>query len=149
MKAESLLAFDYGERHIGVAVGDTETGIAHPVGRIEATRDADRFGRIEALLREWRPARVVVGLPLALDGAEHIMSARARRFAARLRARFGLAVELVDERLSSASAEEMLRAAGRGARRHKDESHALAAQIVLQSHLDGLRRPKAQALAGT
>ena len=134
--AETLLAFDFGERYIGVAVGDTETRLAHPVGHFEAARDELRFERIEALVREWHPHRLVVGLPLSLDGAEHALSARARRFARRLAARCRLPVDLADERLTSACAEEMLRAAGRGGRESKHQVHALAAQLILQAYLD-------------
>jgi putative Holliday junction resolvase len=134
--AETILAFDYGERYIGVAVGDTETRLAHPLGHLEASRDESRFERIETLLREWRPHRLVVGLPLSLDGAEHTMSARARRFARALRGRFGLPVDFADERLTSASAEEALRAAGRGGRQSKHRAHALAARLILQAYLD-------------
>jgi putative holliday junction resolvase len=136
---DTLLGFDYGERHIGVAVGDSETRLAHPVGHIDAARDELRLERIGALVREWRPSRMVVGLPLSLEGAEHLMTGRARRFGRRLQARFGIPVEFADERLSSTAAEEMLRSEGRGGRRHKHEAHALAAQIILQAYLDEQR----------
>ena len=137
--SETLLAFDYGERYIGIAVGDLETGIAHPAGHYQALRDEERCARAEALVREWRPGRLVVGLPLDARGEPHVMTARARRFARLLAARTRLPVELVDERLSSASARETLRAAGRGGRRHKNETHALAAQVILQAYLDEAR----------
>jgi putative Holliday junction resolvase len=131
-----VLAFDFGERFIGVAVGDTETGMAHALEYIDAEANAERFGRIAALIGEWRPARLVVGLPLGQEGEEHDMSRRARRFARQLQGRFSLPVLLVDERLSSVEAETQLRARGRGGRAHKHESHALAAQIILQAWLD-------------
>ena len=98
-------------RHIGVAVGDTETRMAHALGAVGSRRsgsNAARMAGIEPFVREWRPARLVVGLPLALDGAEHEMTARARRFARQLTARFGVPVDLADERLSSVAAEEGL-----------------------------------------
>ncbi len=136
---ETLLAFDYGERFIGIAVGELETGIAHPAGHYQALHDEQRFAQAEALVREWRPGRLVVGLPLDSRGEPHAMTARARRFARHLAARTGLPVALVDERLSSASARETLRAAGRGGRRHKNETHALAAQVILQAYLDEAR----------
>jgi len=135
----TLLAFDYGERYIGIAVGDIETGMAHPAGHYQALRDEERYARAEALVREWQPARLVVGVPLGGEGAEHLLTARARRFARRLSAKTGLPVELVDERLSSAAARETLRAAGRGGRRHKQETHALAAQVILQAYLDEMK----------
>ena len=134
--ASTILAFDFGTQHIGVAVGDTETRIAHALGVVEGAGSAARMAGIEPFVREWRPARLVVGLPLALDGAEHEMTARARRFARQLSARFGLAVDLADERLSSAAAEEGLREAGRGGAKHKQLVHGEAARIILQSYLN-------------
>jgi len=131
----ALLAFDFGEKHIGIAVGDTGTGLAHALEHIAAEANAERFARIEALIAEWRPARLVVGLPLSMDGTEHDMTRRARRFARQLEGRFGLPVDFADERLSSAAAEDLLRERGRGGREHKHESHALAAQIILQDYL--------------
>jgi putative Holliday junction resolvase len=133
---QTLLAFDYGERYIGVAVGNTETGIAHPAGHYEAADDESRCRGAEARVREWSAAAIVVGLPLGPEGEERPITTRCRKFARALAARTGLPVELVDERLSSAAAEETLRAAGRGGRRHKHEAHAMAAQIVLQAWLD-------------
>jgi putative Holliday junction resolvase len=132
----AVLAFDFGTRYIGVAVGDTEMRMAHALGVVEGTNSAARMAGIEPWVREWKPARLVVGLPLSLDGAEHEMSAQARRFARQLAARFQLPVDLADERLSSASAGEGLRAAGRGGRKHKQLIHGEAARIILQSYLD-------------
>ena len=132
----TVLAFDYGERYMGIAVGDIETGMAHPAGHYQARGDEERYAQAEALVREWRPSRLVVGLPLGAEGQEHLLTARARRFARHLSARTGLRVDMVDERLSSAAAHEVLRAAGRGGRRHKNETHALAAQVILQAYLD-------------
>jgi putative Holliday junction resolvase len=132
----TILAFDFGERYVGVAVGDTETRLANPLGMFQASGSERRLSEIAVLLREWRPERLVVGLPLAMDGAEHDMTRRARRFARQLQSRFGLPVELADERLSSAAAETTLREAGRGGRKHKHAVHALAAQIILQSYFD-------------
>lgn len=132
----TILAFDFGTRWIGVAVGDTETRLANPLGMFEASSGQRSMAEIETLVREWQPQRLLVGLPLAQDGAEHDMTRRARRFARQLEARFRLPVEFADERLSSAAAEATLRETGRGARRHKDAVHALAAQVILQSHLN-------------
>ena len=134
--ASTILAFDYGTKHIGVAVGDTETRMAHALGVVEGAGSAARMAVIESLVDEWRPDRLVVGLPLALDGAEHEMTVRARRFARQLAAHLGLPVDLADERLSSAAAEEGLREAGRGARKHKQLVHGEAARIILQSYLN-------------
>ncbi len=103
---------------------------------IEARESARRFAAIAALIAEWKPQRLVVGLALAMDGTEHAVTARCRRFAHQLEGRFGLPVALADERLSSASAEQTLREAGKGGRKHKHLAHSLAAQIVLQAWLD-------------
>ncbi len=136
VSGHTILAFDFGARWIGVAVGDTETRLAHPLGMFEAESGAKRMSEVETLLKRWRPERLLVGLPLAMDGSEHAMSQRARRFARQLEARFRLPVELADERLSSVTARAHLRETGRGGREHKNAAHALAAKIILQSYLD-------------
>jgi putative Holliday junction resolvase len=136
VSGHTILAFDFGSRWIGVAVGDTETRIANPVGMFEAENPSRRMAEVESLLREWRPERLLVGLPLSMDGSEHEVTRRARRFARQLEARFGLAVDLADERLSSASARESLRESGKAGRRHKQDVHALAAKVILQGYLD-------------
>jgi putative Holliday junction resolvase len=134
--AETVLAFDFGERFVGVAVGETGVGVAHPLVTIDDPAAAARFAVIGELVAEWKPARLVVGLPLDLDGAPHALTRRARRFARQLEGRFGLPVTLVDERLSSAEAESRLRAIGRGRRADKDLTHPVAAQVILQDFLD-------------
>ena len=134
-----MLAFDFGTRRIGVAVGESMLKSARPLTTIDAEANAVRFAAIGKLVEEWRPARLVVGLPLALDGAEHEMTARSRRFANQLHGRFGLPVELTDERLSSAEAENRLREhglRGRDARHRKEAIDAEAAAVILQSYFD-------------
>jgi len=132
----SLLAFDFGLRRIGVAVGDWETRLAHPLEVIDAEDNDTRFGRIAELLGEWRPHQLVVGLPLSLEGEEHELSRRARRFANQLHGRFSLPVTLVDERLTSFDANLRLREAGVMGRARKGLDDTLAAQQILQDLLD-------------
>jgi putative Holliday junction resolvase len=132
----TVLAFDFGEKFTGVAVGEPSVGMAHPLDLISAENSAARMSEIAALVAEWRPGALVVGLPLSMDGAEHELTRRCRRFARQLEARFRVPVRLVDERLSSAAAEEALRALGKGGRKHKLHSHQVAAQIILQSYFD-------------
>lgn len=132
----TILAFDFGLRHIGVAVGETQLGVAHPLGFIDAERNDVRFAAIGRYVDEWQPARLVVGLPLNMDGTEHELSARVRRFARQLEGRYGLPVDFVDERLSSLEAEDRLRDMARGGRAYKSLSHPLAAQIILQNYFD-------------
>lgn len=133
ISGHTILAFDYGERHVGVAVGDTETRIAHPLVRVTGPR---ALAEIDALVREWRPGELLVGMPYTPEGGEHALAGRIRRFAQRLAARYRLPVAFADERYSSAVAEETLRSAGRGGRRDKHFAHALAASTVLQGYLD-------------
>lgn len=132
----TVLAFDFGEKFTGVAVGESSIGVAHPLGLITAKGSAARMDEAAALVAEWKPGFLVVGLPLSMDGSEHELTRRCRRFARQLEARFRLPVELVDERLSSAAAEEALRAAGKGGRKHKLRAHQVSAQIILQSYFD-------------
>jgi putative Holliday junction resolvase len=133
----TVLAFDYGEKYIGIAVGDTSTRIAHPLGMVPGPRAAAALSEIDAFVREWRPDEILIGMPFAADGAaEHALSGRVRRFARRLAARYRVPVAFADERYSSTAAEETLRQTGRGARRDKHLAHALAASTILQAYLD-------------
>lgn len=132
----AILAFDFGLRRIGIAVGDWETRLAHPLEVVDAEDNDTRFGRIAALLSEWRPTDLVVGLPLSMDGEEHDLTRRARRFAKQLHGRFGLPVALVDERLTSFDADLRLRQAGVKGRDRKGLDDTLAAQRILQDLLD-------------
>ena len=134
----TVLAFDFGEKRIGVAVGEWELKQAHPLTTIRGEANAERFARIAALISEWRPTCLIVGIPLALDGTPHAMTARCTRFANQLRGRFGLPVENAEERLTSVEAEERLREGGHDARSAREHIDALAAQIILQCHFEQL-----------
>jgi putative holliday junction resolvase len=139
-RAESgtVLAFDFGLKRIGVAIGESLLGQARSLMAIKAETNDARFAALARLIQEWQPSQLVVGLPLALDGTEHAMTARCRRFANQLVGRFGLPVTLIDERLTSASAEAQLREAGLDWRSRKAAIDALAAQHILQDYFDGL-----------
>jgi len=130
----TVLAFDFGEARIGVAVGETLIGSARPLLTIAEPSNAARFAAIEQLIGQWQPARLVVGLPRNDDGSEHAMSARCRRFANQLQGRFGLAVTLVDERYSSLEANAGLQQRGLGWQVRKSLVDAHAAQVILQSY---------------
>ena len=132
----TVLAFDFGTKRIGVAVGDLTLRIAHPLTTLEATQNERRFNAIAALIKEWQPVFLVVGLPAYMDGSEHEMSRLCRRFALRLEQRFKLRTVLVDERLSSHAAELSL--ADSGAARIKTRVDQVAAQHILQSFFDEL-----------
>jgi putative Holliday junction resolvase len=98
----TVMAFDYGMRRIGVAVGNTMTKLGQPVKTISEANSDVRFKVIEALISEWQPSRLVVGLPCHPDGTEHEMSQKARRFGNQLQGRFSLPIAWVDERYTSA-----------------------------------------------
>ncbi|MBL0206411.1 MAG: Holliday junction resolvase RuvX [Propionivibrio sp.] len=132
----TILAFDFGEKRIGVAVGECELGQAHPLTTIRSELNQDRFNTIAALIREWQPISLVVGLPVALDGTAHTMTARCTRFANQLRGRFGLPVDFAEERLSSVEAEEKLRESGHNLKSAREHIDALSAQIILQSFFE-------------
>jgi len=103
MSAElTVMAFDFGTRRIGVAVGNTLTKAGQPLKIITESSEDARFRAIQTLIKEWQPNRLVVGLPCHPDGTEHEMSAKARRFGNQLYGRFHLPVEWVDERYTSA-----------------------------------------------
>jgi putative Holliday junction resolvase len=128
----TLLAFDFGERRIGVAVGETATRISNPLSTIDAGANAARFASIEKLVSEWKPVAFVVGQPRHADGTPHAVALLAAKFARRLAARFELPVFLVDETLTSSAAESQLRESGS----RNGDVDALAAALILQSYLD-------------
>lgn len=132
----TLLAFDFGEKRIGVALGESTLKMAHPLTTIHATRNDTRFQAIGELIAEWQPVQLVIGLPLHMDGVEHAMSARCRGFAKQLQDRFRLPTTLVDERLTSAEAQTLLRGMGRGGKKDKHLIDQLAAQRILQAYFD-------------
>lgn len=123
---DTILAFDFGLKRIGVAIGNTMICQAKPLGVITATANEPKFAAIASLIQEWGASRIVVGLPSHPDGTEHEMSARCRRFANQVHGRFNLPVELVDERYSSA-----VIAAKRG-----EVIDDRAAAIILQQYFD-------------
>jgi len=131
----TLIGLDFGERRIGVAVGETSIGIASAVGVIEEASDAARLAAIDRLQAEWRPAAFIVGQPRHSDGSEHAIARRAARFARRLAARYRLPVMLVDETLTSVEAERQLREVAERPLRMGDVD-AVAAALILQSFFD-------------
>jgi len=135
MMAGTLLGFDFGEKRIGVAVGETETGMAHPLMAIEEEANDRRFPVVEKIVLDWRPTGFVVGRPRHEDGGEHAIARLAEKFGRRLAARFSLPVVFVDETLTSVAAEASLRESHAKARARGDVD-ALAAALILQSYLD-------------
>lgn len=140
MNKGTVLGFDFGEKRVGVAVGELETRLASPLCTISEEATDKRFAAIAALLQQWQPVKLVVGLPVHMDGNEHKLTQLARKFGNRLSGRFFLPVEFADERLTSAVADDMLRELGLNARARKTPLDAVAAQQILQAWLDDPRR---------
>jgi putative holliday junction resolvase len=122
----TVMAFDYGTKRIGVAVGNTVTQVGQPIKTIAEVSDDARFKMIEGLLREWQPNRLVVGMPCHPDGVEHEMSTKARRFGNQLHGRFQLPVDWVDERYTSAVLE--------GNPEMRDNLDAESAALILEQY---------------
>ena len=129
----TVLAFDFGEKRIGVATGETLLNSAHPLTVIHAETNDDRFAAIGKLVAEWRPVQLVVGLPTHADGTPHEMTRLAQKFAERLKRRYHLPVAFADERLTSLDAEARLRETGRDSRAARPLLDAIAAQLILQT----------------
>jgi putative Holliday junction resolvase len=130
---QTLLGFDYGQQHIGVAVGQGITGTASALCTVTAVRDSPDWARISTLISEWQPQALVVGLPRHADGSDSEITVAARKFAEQLEARYRLPVYTMDERLSSQAAAALLHQDTRNARAGLD---AVAARIILQDWLD-------------
>lgn len=135
MTIKTLLAFDYGTQNIGVASGQTITRSANPQAPLKAKDGIPDWNQIEKLLKEWQPDLVLVGLPLNMDDTESELSARARKFANRLHGRFGVKVEMVDERLSSFEAKSEVMECGGSRNYKKNPVDSIAARVILESWL--------------
>lgn len=135
----TVLAFDFGEKRIGVATGETLLGSAHPLTVIRAESNDDRFAAIGKLIAEWQPVQLVVGLPTHADGTPHETTRLAQKFAERLQRHYHLPVAFADERLTSVDAAARLRETGRDNRAAKPLLDAVAAQLILQTWFESPR----------
>jgi putative holliday junction resolvase len=126
-KPMTIMAFDYGTRRVGVAVGNTETRASQALKTISATNADALFKELENLLKEWQPDQIVVGLPTHPDGTKHEMTAKAKRFGNQLHGRFNLSVTWVDERYTSAVLESDPKM--------RDNLDAHSAALILEQYL--------------
>jgi len=132
----TLLAFDFGARRIGIAMGSTMLRRAKPLTTIDEEKTEARFAAIAGLLNEWQPCALVVGLPGNDDGTPHELTLLCRRFANRLKGRFNLPTILVDERYTSLAASAQLSEQGIRGRKQKALLDQYAAQQILQAYFD-------------
>nr|WP_295713302.1 Holliday junction resolvase RuvX [uncultured Halomonas sp.] len=136
-----ILAFDYGTRRIGVAVGNELLRSARELTPLTARDGIPDWKVVERLLSEWQPDLLVVGLPLNMDGSESDMSTRARKFGNRLHGRFGKPCEMVDERGTTREAKTIAREAGHKGNYRQDSVDGIAAILILEgwfAHQEGL-----------
>ncbi len=143
MKAYTrLLGLDVGRRRIGAALSDPSGLLASPLGVIELRGTKEGWEEVCAWVEEYGVVRIIVGLPLHLDGSEGEEAARVRGWVGGLQARLDVPVELWDERLSTVAAERNLRESGMGRKRRRERRDAVAAALVLQSYLDAQTRQR-------
>ena len=128
-----VLGFDFGLKFIGLAVGQTITKTAGGLTTIKARNGKPEWTEITAIIQEYNPAAIIVGLPLNMDETESDMSAKARKFAKELERRFGANVQMMDERLRSWPANEIKRDAVRGG-----EIHEKSACLILEGWFNEL-----------
>jgi putative Holliday junction resolvase len=144
MHEEIILGFDFGEKRIGVAVGNTVTSHAEPLTTLHVESNRDRLDAVAKLVAEWQPSRFVIGeashssdLP---ESEPHPIAHLAHKFGNRLHENFRLPVVYVNEFLTSAAAEQSLSVRGIKGIAQKEHIDAVAAQIILQSYLDNADR---------
>ena len=137
---ETVMAFDFGERRIGVAVGNTLTATAEALTTIEAEANTARLAAVRHLVKEWQPARFVLGEPSHEDGRPHELMPAVRKFGNRLKEQFKLPVDYVNEYLSSAEASAQLAAKGVKGFAQKASLDAVAARVILQAWFDDPNR---------
>jgi putative holliday junction resolvase len=136
-----IAAIDYGRRRLGIAAGESSSIVAYPVGVIQRRSLKHDLAALSERLRELEARRVIVGLPLNMDGTIGPAARAAEQFARHLRDMTGLEVELHDERLSTFEAEERLKAASKRGRR-RAMVDAVAAVVILESWLEAHRQPR-------
>ena len=139
IKHQTIMAFDYGLRQIGVAHGQTLTANAEGIGILQASDGVPNWDDVKAMLNEWKPNLILVGLPLNMDGSDSELSRLARKFARRLQGRFNVDALMVDERLTSQDAKSSLRDPSSNKKSNKidlTKIDHLAAALILQSWLD-------------
>jgi putative holliday junction resolvase len=137
----TIAAIDYGQRRIGIAAADAGGELVYPVGVVQRSLLRRDLAVLSSRLRELEVSRVIVGLPLNMDGTPGPAARAAGQFAQHLRDATGLEVELYDERLSTFEAEERLKMASRQSLRRAPRD-AIAAMVILESWLDAQRHPR-------
>lgn len=129
----TMLAFDYGTKSIGVAVGQQITGTASPLAALKAQDGIPNWQQIEQIIKQWQPSQLIVGLPTNMDGTDQEITTRARKFSRRLFGRFKLPVITHDERLTTVEAKERLFELGGYKKLAKGKVDSVSAVLILES----------------
>ena len=132
----TLLGFDFGTKSIGVATGQMITATAQPIAAIKANDGIPNWDTVEAVLNEWKPDLIVIGLPLNMDGTEQPITQRAKKFGNRLAGRFGAKIAFQDERLTTASAKEFIFDRGGYKALEKGKIDSVSAALILESWME-------------
>lgn len=132
----TLLGFDFGTKSIGVATGQMITATAQPLSAIKANDGIPNWETVEAVIHEWKPDLVVIGLPLNMDGTEQPITLRAKKFGQRLSGRFGVKIAFQDERLTTASAKEFIFDRGGFKALEKGKIDSISAALILESWME-------------
>ncbi|WP_076407897.1 Holliday junction resolvase RuvX [Shewanella sp. UCD-KL12] len=138
MSSITVLGFDYGTKSIGVAIGQSLTGSANPIGSIKAVDGIPKWEELGMLIEEWQPDLVVVGLPLNMDGTEQEITQRAKKFANRINGRFGVKIATQDERLTTADAKARLFEFGGYKALTKGQVDAMSAVLIIESFFENM-----------
>lgn len=131
--SQTVIAFDFGTKNIGCAVGQSITGTAQPLSALKAQDGIPDWNAIAKILQEWQPNLLIIGLPLNMDGTEQPLTERAKKFANRLNGRFKLPVQLHDERLTTVEARSDIFARGGFKALKKDKVDSISACLILES----------------
>ena len=132
----TLLGFDFGTKSIGVATGQMITATAQPIAAIKANDGIPNWDTVEAVIKEWKPDLIVVGLPLNMDGTEQPITQRAKKFGNRLTGRFGVKTVFQDERLTTASAKEFIFERGGYKALEKGKVDSVSAALILEGWME-------------
>tara|TARA_B100000767_G_scaffold266277_1_gene283407 strand:+ start:1792 stop:2256 length:465 start_codon:yes stop_codon:yes gene_type:complete len=132
----NILSFDFGEKRVGVAIGNNITNNVHPLETIETSKKIERYSKIESLLATWKPTQLIVGYPFNDDGSKSRMSSLAKKFGEKLKNKFNIPVHFVDERFSSSEAELRLKALEKNLKKRKHIIDQVAAMVILDSFFE-------------
>lgn len=135
MPDQFILGFDFGLKHIGVAVGQSLTCTAQALTSLSAQQGTPRWEEVSQLLKTWQPQAIVVGIPLNMDGTEQPLTKFAKQFAEELKTRYHLPVHPMDERLSTVEARSLLFAEKGYKGLKKKAIDSLSAQLILENWL--------------